>query len=94
LPARQGNRNNTLTKLAGHLLNPCPMPPEEAYIWLSLYNEKRCDPPLSDREIRSIITSISKKEAAAEAQRDREIREIMKKYSLNYDEAATVWRSM
>lgn len=90
----QGDRNNTLTRLAGHLLNPCPMPPEEAYIWLSLYNQHYCNPPLSDREIKAIITSISKKEAAAEAQRDREIRQIMKQYDLSYEEAATVWRSM
>ena len=94
LAAQKGNRNNTLTRLAGHLLNPCPMPAEEAYIWLSLYNQHNCHPPLSDREIRSIITSISKKEAAAEAQRDREVREIMKQYGLTYDEAVTVWRSM
>jgi len=91
---QEGNRNTTLVRLAGHLLNPCPMPAEEAYIWLSLYNQAHCKPPLSDRELRSIISCISKKEAGQQAEKDREVRELMKRYDMTYDQAETMWRGM
>jgi len=90
----QGNRNTALVRLAGHLLNPCPMPAEEAFIWLSLYNQKYCKPPLSDREIRSIVNSISKKEASQQAEKDREVRDLMQRYQLTYQEAETMWRGL
>lgn len=89
-----GNRNTTMVRLAGHLMNPCPMPAEEAYIWLDLYNQRYCKPPLPDREVRSIVNSIRKSEAGQQAERDREIRDIMQRHGLTYDEAATVWRGM
>jgi hypothetical protein len=94
LLAHEGERNTTMVRLAGHLMNPCPMPEEEAYLWLQMYNKYNCKPPLPDHEIRSIVNSISKKEASQQAQKDREVREIMKQYDLTYEEAETVWRSM
>jgi len=90
----RGGRNTTLTRLAGHLMNPCPMPAEEAYVWLSLYNQKHCKPPLGDREIRAILSSIKRREEAQQADRDREIRDFMKRYQLSYSEAEEMWRGM
>lgn len=91
---QQGNRNTTMVRLAGHLMNPCPMPADEAYIWLQLYNKEHCKPPLPDREVRSIVSSIGKKEASQQAEKDREVRSLMTRYDLTYQQAETMWRGL
>ena len=59
-----GNRNEFLTKLAGHLLAPSALPPNEVLIWLRLFNEKKCNPPLPENEIKTIVKSISRRESS------------------------------
>lgn len=89
----EGGRNESLTRMAGHLMNAVPTPPEEVYIWLSLYNQRYCKPPLPDRELRTIIKSIGKREMAAAAVKDREVKEIAKTYDVSYQDAEMMWRS-
>jgi len=89
----EGSRNQILTKLAGHLMNPCPMPADEAYIWLSMYNRTHNKPPLADAEVRSVISSIGRREAAQAVVKDREIKAIAKRHSVSYADAAEMWRS-
>lgn len=54
-----GCRNQSLTSLAGQYHNQ-GMSYDEIYELLLLANEKACDPPLAEREIRSIIRSVSR----------------------------------
>ena len=89
----EGNRNQILTRLAGHLMNPCPLPAEEAYIWLSMYNRTHNKPPLADAEVRSVISSIGRRESAQAVVKDREIKAIAKRHSVSYADAAEMWRS-
>lgn len=77
----KGNRNSFLTKLAGHLLAPRPLPASEVFLWLKLFNEKRCSPPLSDREIKQIVVSISKRERAGKMT-DSEQQAVLQKLGL------------
>lgn len=75
-------------------MNPCPTPAEEAYVWLSLYNQKHCHPPLPDAELRTIIGSIGRREEAQAAIMDRAVKEIAAKYKLTYADAKDMWRRM
>ena len=82
-----------MTRLAGHLMHPGPMPAEEAYIWLSMYNKAHNKPPLNDREVQSVISSIGRRETAQAVVKDREIKAIAKRHSVSYADAAEMWRS-
>lgn len=88
-----GARNETMTRLAGHLMHPGPMPAEEVYIWLSMYNNMHNKPPLADREVRSVISSIGRRETAQAVVKDREVKAIAKRHSVSYADAAEMWRS-
>ena len=83
----EGSRNIRLTSLAGHLLHPGPLPAEEAFLWLSLYNKHRCDPPLPDQELKSIISSIRRREEVKDAEREQEIKRLMRTYDVNRQDA-------
>jgi hypothetical protein len=93
-PVVEGSRNETLTKLAGHLLAPAPVPPDEVYEWLRCYSRVHCQPPLDDGEIKMIVKSIYLRERRQEAQREQEIRTLMKNHGINRDAAETLWRGM
>ena len=62
-PIREGERNSTLAPLAGTLR--CPgMTAEAIAAALLVENERRCDPPLPDDEVRKIARSIARYSAA------------------------------
>ena len=55
-------RNETLARLAGHLLRHFV----DSYVTLDLIravNSSRCSPPLGDAEVITIVNSIARKEA-------------------------------
>jgi hypothetical protein len=57
----QGARNDTVTRLTGHLLRRYVDP------WIALelirsWNAARCRPPLADEEIQQIVNSIAGRE--------------------------------
>jgi Bifunctional DNA primase/polymerase, N-terminal/Primase C terminal 1 (PriCT-1) len=59
----EGSRNDTTTKLAGHLLRRyCD--PHVALDLLIAWNATRCQPPLPDSEVVGIVNSIARKELA------------------------------
>ena len=58
-----GQRNKTLISLAGSMRRP-GMDAEELYVALSAVNDRRCDPPLPDEEVRGIATSVTRYEPA------------------------------
>ncbi len=89
----KGNRNIFLARLAGHLLAPHAMSFEEAYEWVSLFNERKCSPRLSEAELRSIVHSISRSEATQVATGTREIRRIMVERGLSEADARTIWEN-
>ncbi len=62
-PIREGERNSTLASLAGTLRRP-GMTAEAIEAALLVENERRCDPPLPDDEVRKIARSISRYPAA------------------------------
>ena len=78
-----GSRNDTLTRLAGHLIAPQPISIQEVAIWMRAYNSYFCKPPLPERELEAIITSISKREQASEGK----IRKIMETHKVPRDVA-------
>jgi len=90
----EGNRNETLTRLAGHLRSPGALPPDEVLLWLRLYNEVRCDPKLDDKELQAIVKSIDRREQRQEVQKEREIREIMRETGKPRRDAELRWRAM
>jgi len=57
----EGKRNNTITRLAGHLLRHYVDPLVVLELLLS-WNATRCNPPLSPREVANTVNSIAKKE--------------------------------
>ena len=57
---REGSRNVELTKRCGYLLSKCE--PDKAWELLSKINEQHVFPPLDERELRSIFTSIRRRE--------------------------------
>jgi len=59
----EGGRNNELTRRAGSLLAR-GIPAGEALTMLLAWNERHCKPPLPEREVRAIVESIAKREAA------------------------------
>jgi hypothetical protein len=60
---RQGQRNSTLTSLAGSMRRR-GMAPESITAALLAENEQRCDPPLSESEVHKIAASVSRYEPA------------------------------
>ncbi len=59
VPIPSGNRNNELTRHAGRFAT-FGYTEEELYGFLKVINESRCEEPLTDKEIRKIISSASK----------------------------------
>jgi hypothetical protein len=94
----EGERNVGLARLAGHLLAPQSLPPKEVLFWLRLYNKHLVKPPISDRELMSIVKSIAKREARATGMRSpeeaAEIKRIMREHNLNWSDAESVWKGM
>lgn len=72
-PIPDGARNKTLTQIAG-AMRRAGMTPEEIEEALMSINEKRCDPPLPEREVRKVAKSIGRypAEPPAEANRARD----------------------
>jgi len=93
-PTQEGTRNETLTKLAGHLLAPASVPPEEVYIWLKLYSAANCKPPLSDAEIKMIVRSIQNRQERADVQAELETRRLMREHNLSWRDAEMMRRGM
>ena len=58
-----GQRNNTMTRIAGHLLAPHYCTRQEAIVWLDLLNREMCKPPFPMKELETIVASIGKSEA-------------------------------
>jgi hypothetical protein len=59
---REGDRNNTIASLAGHLLRhrvDAPVVMEVLLCW----NRVRCQPPLADEEVVSVVESITRRHA-------------------------------
>lgn len=67
-PIPEGERNSTLTSLAGSMRRP-GMTSEEIFAGLREVNRLRCKPPLKVEEIHVIAESIAKKEPAAKVHR-------------------------
>lgn len=66
---REGDRNNTLFKLAGYLLSKHP----QDIAWALLTNaNNNCNPPLDDRELQTLFNSSLKKKDNSEAQDEPE----------------------
>jgi hypothetical protein len=63
--APAGRRNDTLTRVVGHLMAPAPVPAGEALRWAMLWNKSMCKPPLPDGEVAAIVTSITRREKAS-----------------------------
>lgn len=58
-PAPKGTRNHSMASLAGQL-HSRGMDKREIYLEVSRANQIACEPPLTDKEIRHIVTSICK----------------------------------
>ena len=93
-PTHEGSRNETLTRLAGHLLAPASVPPDEVFIWLKLYSAAHCKPPLSDPEIKMIVRSIQNRQERADVQAELETRRLMKEHNLKWTDAEMMRRGM
>lgn len=59
-PCPEGGRNNTCARLAGHLLDH-GIHPEAATEILIAWSARRCEPPMTDREIRRTVLSIHRR---------------------------------
>jgi putative DNA primase/helicase len=59
------HRNDTLTSLAG-TMRRCGMGAEEIEAALLVTNNKRCDPPLAEDEVRKIASSVCRYKPAGE----------------------------
>lgn len=57
----EGQRNEELTRRAGSLLSR-GIPPAEALTMLLAWNQKHCKPPLPEREVKTIVESIARRE--------------------------------
>jgi hypothetical protein len=84
----EGNRNEFLTRLIGHLISPEPLPIAEVRMWAKLWNNANCSPPLPDREIETIIKSVDKREQASK------VRDIMVEYNVGPKEAQLMLENM
>ena len=60
--AKEGGRNNALTRMAGSLLAKGRMQPSDAFPMLLAWNETHCKPPLAIDEVQGILQSIAKAE--------------------------------
>ena len=60
----EGQRNTELTRRAGSLLAGGRMEPAEALTMLLAWNQAHCKPPLPEDEVRRIVASIARAEAA------------------------------
>jgi hypothetical protein len=60
-PVAEGARNDTATRLAGHLLRRY-VDPLVTYQLLLAWNLQQCQPPLPAQEIENVVASIAKKE--------------------------------
>lgn len=60
----EGQRDNQLTSLAGSMRRK-GLDEEAIYAALSVHNEKHCQPPMSDADVRRIARSVSRYEPAA-----------------------------
>lgn len=61
-PIPQGQRNNTLTSIAGKARQVLGMDKEELFQFLLSQNQKRCKPPLPESEVRTIANSVGRYE--------------------------------
>ena len=59
--AAEGTRDNTIARLAGHLLRH-HIDPYVALVFLQSWNATHCSPPLPDEDIQRIVNSIAGKE--------------------------------
>lgn len=59
-PIIEGNRNNALTSILGKARQVMNMDANELFTYGLSVNEKRCRPPLSEKEVRTIAESMSK----------------------------------
>ena len=57
----KGKRNDRLTSLAGYVRRK-GMGPDEMLSFLTAVNESRCEPPVPEKEVRSIVESVSRYE--------------------------------
>jgi hypothetical protein len=85
----EGDRNNYMTRLCGHLLAPQPLPESEAWFWLRLYNKHYVHPPVDERELEKIFRSILKREQSGESR----IKEIMAEYNVSRKQAVVYMES-
>jgi hypothetical protein len=67
---REGERNNTMASLAGHLLRR-GVDPSVAMEVLLCWNRVRCQPPLVDQEVVSVVESIKRLHARDDQWRTR-----------------------
>lgn len=77
--AVEGNRNEALAVLCGHLVAPQPLPEDEVRIWMHAYNQVFCSPPLEERELETIINSIMGREESSFSK----IKVLMDKYNVS-----------
>jgi hypothetical protein len=93
-PPRPGERNNSFTSIAGHLMSPGGgMSEGEASFWLRLYN-KTLPEPLDDRELAGIVRSIRRSEERTIQSGERDIKKLMVTHGLSYQDAKLMWSNM
>ena len=67
-------------------------------MWLRIYNQVKCKPPLSDKELQGIVKSIARRERTQRGFRSPEevveIKRIMKDYGLSYANAEIMWKGL
>jgi hypothetical protein len=93
-PTQEGSRNETLTRLAGHLLAPASVPADEVFLWLKLYSSACCKPPLSEAEIKMIVRSIQTRQERSDVQAELETRRLMREHNLKWHDADMMRRGM
>lgn len=86
----KGDRDNLLTKLAGHLISPAPLSRAEVKLWINLYNEVHCRPPLKAAQIEKIVNSIFRREESS----DGKILEIMARFGYDKRKARMFYENM
>jgi len=90
----EGERNSTLTSLAGSMRRP-GMTSEEIYAGLMEVNRLRCQPSLDEKEVRTIAESIAKHEPAVDVHRSDtgNATMLVKEYgdTLRYDHKRKRW---
>lgn len=84
----EGDRNNTLARICGHLAKRFKV--SEVWFWLKLYNSCMVTPELNESELRKIYNSIIKREESE----DSRIMEIMAEYGVTRRHAESILESM